>query len=65
MKREYIITYEVWKDGEPSKWAEQTLTVEGDETPNAKEFSDQYRNSAAEHHGCKPSAIRTIGIWRL
>jgi hypothetical protein len=65
MKHQYVIDYEVWEDGNVIKWAAQAVTVDGYEAPNAFEFIEESRESAAEHCGCLKEQIRIRGVWKL
>ena len=64
MLHQYIVTYEIWKDGKPVKWSTQTVTEEGF-VPDAQRLLKEINESAAKFHECLPSQIRVQGVFKL
>lgn len=58
---QYISNFEVWRDGKPIKWGNQSISSNGD----ADSFGDEVRRAAAEACSCEPQEIRIVGVFKL
>lgn len=60
---EYIVHYEVWRDGRPIKWGNFSLTAEGEVSSEAVLGAIQDR--AAMVSQCETSEVRLVGLFKL